>query len=66
MICRRMIVINSTKKIIVDNIKPEIDVTLNKPISTADGTAYYDGKIDATLKINEANFYSEDVMGYGL
>lgn len=52
---------SDTKKIIVDNIKPEIDVTLNKPISTADGTAYYDGKIDATLKINEANFYSEDV-----
>lgn len=52
---------SDTKKIIVDNIKPEIDVTLNKPISTANGTAYYDGKIDATLKINEANFYSEDV-----
>lgn len=52
---------SDTKKIIVDNIKPEIDVTLNKPISTSDGTAYYDGKIDATLKINEANFYSEDV-----
>lgn len=52
---------SDTKKIIVDNIKPEIDVTLNKPISTSDGTAYYDGKIDATLKINEANFYSEDI-----
>lgn len=52
---------SDTKKIIVDNIKPVIDVTLNKPISTVDGIAYYDGKIDVSLKITEANFYSEDV-----
>lgn len=49
------------KTVVVDNISPQGTVTLNEPIATNGGTSYYTGNITATIKINEANFYPEDV-----
>ena len=57
---------NSEKKdkktIVVDNIAPNGTVTLNKPVASVNGTDYYTGDIVATIKIDEANFYPEDVI----
>ena len=58
---------NNTKKvdntvIIVDNINPVSKVTYNEPVQQANGISYYAGNIDATIVIDEANFYAEDVI----
>lgn len=52
-------------KIIVDNIKPQlINVTYNNSVTDKATVAYYDGDINVTVRINEANFYSEDAHIY--
>ncbi len=57
---------NSTEKsdaqrIVVDNISPKADVTYNPPVHNEDNISYYNGDVNATVTIREANFYSEDV-----
>lgn len=50
------------KRIVVDNITPTAEVTYSAPVQAAGGISYYDASVTATVTINEANFYSEDVQ----
>lgn len=50
-----------TRRIVVDNIAPTAEVQYNAPVQTINGISYYDGDISATVTIQEANFYAEDV-----
>ena len=50
-----------TKRIVVDNIAPTAQVSYNEPINSVGGVSYYDGDINATVVINEANFYANEV-----
>ena len=52
---------DDTKRVIVDNISPTSTITFNEPVQNANNVSYYAGNIDATISINEANFYSQDV-----
>ena len=49
-------------RVVVDNIAPTAQITYNEPVQNANGISYYAGDISATVIINEANFYSEDVV----
>ena len=50
-----------SRRIIVDDIAPISTVTFSDPVQKVNDISYYDGPIKATVVINEANFYSEDV-----
>ena len=49
-------------RVIVDNIAPTANISYNTPVQTANGISYYDGNINATIQINEANFDANDVV----
>lgn len=49
------------KQIVVDSIAPNANVTYNNAYSNAGGTSYYNGSINGTITVNEANFYAGDV-----
>lgn len=50
-----------TKRIVVDNISPTAEVSFNKPVNIEDDISYYNGNINTTVIVREANFYAEDV-----
>lgn len=50
------------ERLVVDNIAPVAVVEYSEPIADTENIAYYNGSIDATITITEANFYKEDVM----
>lgn len=51
-----------TKRIVVDNIAPTAQVSYNEATNTVGDSSYYNGNINATITINEANFYANDVQ----
>ncbi len=53
--------LRDTKRIVIDNISPTANVEYNAPIQQLNGISYYDGDVNASVTINEANFYEEDV-----
>ncbi len=48
------------KGIIVDNIAPVANVTFSNPVNTVGDISYYAGDINATITINEENFFSDN------
>lgn len=56
------VVHREAKRIVVDNISPTAQVTYNDPVNTEGNIAYYDGNIQATISVREANFYANDVQ----
>ena len=56
------VVHKEAKRIVVDNISPTAQVTYNDPVNTESNIAYYDGNIQATISVREANFYANDVQ----
>lgn len=50
-----------TKRIVVDNIAPTAQVSYNEATNVVGDVSYYNGNINATVTINEANFYADDV-----
>ncbi len=50
------------KRIVLDNIAPTAQVTYNEAINVEGDISYYDGDINVTVTIHEANFYSDDVQ----
>lgn len=53
--------LKDAKRIVVDNISPAATVEYNVPVQKDGAVSYYDGDITATVTVNEANFYAEDV-----
>lgn len=51
-----------TKRIVVDNIAPTAQVSYNEATNVVGDISYFNGNINATVTINEANFYANDVQ----
>ena len=48
-------------RLVVDKIAPTCQVTFDQPVNEVEGVSYYDKSFTATIVIDEANFYKEDV-----
>ena len=51
-----------TTRIVVDNISPTATITYNNPVQNSNGSSYYNGNINATIAITEANFDAADTV----
>ena len=49
-------------RLVVDKIAPTCQVTFDKQVNEVAGVSYYDKAFTATIAIDEANFYAEDVV----
>ena len=49
------------KRVVVDTIAPNAEISYNEAVNMVGDIAYYDGAINAAVTVNEANFYAEDV-----
>lgn len=54
--------LRDAKRIVVDNIAPNAQVSYNEATNVVGDISYYNGSINATVTINEANFYADDVQ----
>lgn len=54
--------LKDSKRIVVDNIAPTAQVSYNEATNVVGDISYYNGNINATVTINEANFYANDVQ----
>lgn len=59
--CGNSTEVHDATRLVVDKIAPKGEVTFDAPVKEADGVSYYDGNFTATIVIDEANFYAEDV-----
>lgn len=50
------------RRIVVDNIAPNATVTYNNAVQNYNGISYYAEDIEATITVNEANFYADDMV----
>lgn len=48
--------------LVVDTIAPNATITYNDATTVNNGISYYSGDIVATIRVDEANFYAEDVQ----
>ena len=53
--------VEDAERLVIDKIAPVCDVTFDPETSNNNNISYYDGNFTATIRINEANFYQEDV-----
>lgn len=53
--------VEDDERLVIDKIAPVCDVTFDPETSNNNNISYYDGNFTATIRINEANFYQEDV-----
>ncbi len=58
----RVSTLADTERLVVDNIAPTCNVTFSPEVQTVNDISYYNGPLTATVQINEANFYAEDVF----
>jgi hypothetical protein len=50
------------RTVVLDNMRPTREVTFSTPVQTVNNISYYGGAATGTIRINEANFYAEDVV----
>lgn len=50
-----------SNRYVVDNIAPNVTITVNGTEQQADGSSYYSEDVNITITVDEANFYKEDV-----
>lgn len=53
--------LKDNRRVVVDNIAPSASISYGEVVQNVNNISYFDGNIVATITVNEANFYSEDV-----